>query len=106
MPALEHSIEWTTQGLRRRYFPIEGVTHERALASLVRFREILLEARDATEDFELAIEREFDVYKSAGWDGRGGGVLFTAYCTPILDGSLEPAPGYDYPLYAPARPTW
>ena len=98
LPALELSIAWTTKDYADQFFPIEGVTRERALASLVRFREILLEAQDATE-LELAIEREFDVYKSAGWNGRGGGVLFTAYCTPILDGQLDPGPGFDHPLY-------
>jgi membrane-bound lytic murein transglycosylase A len=98
LPALERSIAWTRKDYADQFFPIEGVTRERALASLVRFREILLSAQDATE-LELAIEREFDVYKSAGWNGRGGGVLYTAYCTPILEGSLEPAPGFEHPLY-------
>ena len=38
--------------------------------------------------------------KSAGWDGRGGGVLFTGYCTPILMGSLESSAEFRWPLYA------
>ena len=46
------------------------------------------------------VRAEFDAYQSAGWDGRGGGVLFTGYCTPVLDGSLEPTAIYRYPLYA------
>ena len=99
LPALDRSIEWTRKAHADPFFPIEGITREQALASLVRFRELAAGALDATE-LELAIEREFDVYMSAGWNGKGGGVLFTAYCTPILDGRLERQPGYEHPLYA------
>ena len=52
------------------------------------------------QKFQRSIEDEFTIYKSAGWDGKGGGVLFTAYCTPILRGSLEPDGVYRHPLYA------
>ena len=38
---------------------------------------------DSRTTFDAAIVREFEVFKSAGWDGRGGGVLFTGYYTPI-----------------------
>ena len=99
LPALDRSIAWTRKDYAEQFFPVEGITRERALASLLRFRELLAGALDATE-LELAIEREFDVYRSAGWNGKGGGVLFTAYCTPILDGRIEAQPGYEHPLYA------
>jgi len=46
------------------------------------------------------VERDFQVYKSAGWNGSGGGVLFTAYCTPLLRGSLTQSAQYRYPLYS------
>ncbi len=98
-PALERSIEWTRKEYAQQFFPIEGVTRERALASLERFSEILEGARDA-RDLELAIAAEFDVYRSAGWDGEGGGVLFTGYCTPILEGRLAPDASFTHPLYA------
>jgi membrane-bound lytic murein transglycosylase A len=98
LPALERSIEWTKSKHARQFFPIEGVTSERALRSLERFRELYLESRNAG-DFEQALRREFALYKSAGWDGRGGGVLFTAYCTPILNGSLTPDERFRFPLY-------
>jgi len=97
--ATERSIEWMGKPSSRTHFPIEGVTHERALASLLRFRELVTTAADAGQ-FAAAIEAEFDVYKSAGWDGRGGGVLFTGYCTPILDGALQPDAEHRYALYA------
>jgi membrane-bound lytic murein transglycosylase A len=97
--ALDRSIDWTRRPSAQGFFPIEGVDHVRALASLERFRELLLQSPSADE-FERRMQREFTAYKSAGWDGRGGGVLFTGYCTPILDGSREPSDSYRYPLYA------
>lgn len=99
LPAVERSILWTQRRYAEQFFPIEGITHSQALASLERFRDLLVESASPVE-FEEALKREFAAYKSAGWDGRGGGVLFTGYCTPILAGSLSRAPGYEYPLYA------
>lgn len=99
LPALERSIDWTASEHARQFFPMEGVSHERALASLEAFRAALLESNDPQE-FERRIAEEFSVYKSAGWNGLGGGVLFTGYCTPILSGSLQPDSEHDYPLYA------
>lgn len=98
-PALRHSIEWTEGAHARRFFPVAGITHGRALASLKRFEEILEGSRSAQE-FEQALDREFDVYVSAGWDGKGGGVLFTGYYTPIFDGRLVRGGEYQHPLYA------
>ncbi|MBM3984589.1 MAG: murein transglycosylase [Planctomycetes bacterium] len=97
--AVERSLEWTTKPSAPRFFPIEGVSHERALASLTRFGELLSTSRSG-EDFAQALDEEFQVYRSAGWDGRGGGVLFTGYCTPILDGSRERSGEYQHALYA------
>jgi membrane-bound lytic murein transglycosylase A len=98
LPALERSIEWTRKKHAEQFFPIENVTHEHALASLEGFRTALMES-SSPDDFLARLESDFDVYKSAGWNGLGGGVLFTGYCTPILKGSLAAAPGFDWPLY-------
>lgn len=98
MPALERSIAWTEKPHAAQFFPIEGVSHQRALASLVRFRSILLESTSG-EEFEKKLQQEFSLYKSAGWDGRGGGVLFTGYCTPILQGSLTADAQHRFPLF-------
>lgn len=97
--ALEKSITWTRREHAKSFFPIEGISHDRALRSLLRFRE-LLEQTYGPEDLQRAIEEEYVVYRSAGWDGDGGGVLFTAYCTPILRGSLQRSTAFRYPLYA------
>ena len=64
VPALDRSIEWTRKDYANQFFPIEGITRDHALASLTRFREILLGSLDATE-LELAIEREFDRQRSS-----------------------------------------
>ena len=58
---------------------------------------VTAEDRDAFGD---AVAEEFTWMKSAGWDGRGGGVLFTGYCTPILMGSLQASVEFRWPLYA------
>jgi membrane-bound lytic murein transglycosylase A len=98
LPALERSIEWTKKPSAAQFFPIEGVSQQRALASLERFRDLLKNSSDG-RDFNGAIGVEFEIYKSAGWNGKGGGVLFTGYCTPILDGNLTADATYRYPLY-------
>ena len=99
LPALDRSIDWIHRGHAKNHFPIEGVDIHRARASLVRFRELLTTASNR-KDFDRSIREEFTWYVSAGWNGRGGGVLFTGYCTPLLEGSLTRGGGYDYPLYA------
>jgi len=97
-PALEHSLRWTRQQNAERYFPIAGITRERALRSLERFQE-LLEETQGPEEFGRSVRDQFQFFKSAGWDSRGGGVLFTGYCTPILAGSRQASAAYPYPLY-------
>lgn len=99
LPALEQSIAWSHKKSSEKFFPIEGVTIERQRASLERFKQALVESQSAAE-FDARIASDFVVMKSAGWDGRGGGVLYTAYCTPILEGDVDPSPQYRYPLYA------
>lgn len=99
LPALERSIQWTKLEYAEQFFPIAGISHPRALTSLERFRELLETSRGAGE-FDQRVRSEFDYYKSAGWDGQGGGVLFTGYFTPILDGRLTADALYQHPLYA------
>jgi len=42
LPALENSITWTRREHAKEFFPIAGIEHDRALASLERFKELLL----------------------------------------------------------------
>ena len=99
MPALDRSIEWTKKESSKHFFPMEGISFELARDSLVRFKELLTECHSADE-FTRRLALEFTVYKSAGWNAKGGGVLFTAYCTPIFEGSRKKDSTYQYPLYA------
>ncbi|MCA9002046.1 MAG: MltA domain-containing protein, partial [Planctomycetes bacterium] len=99
LPALKKSIHWTNLKYSHQFFPAAEISHATALQSLERFQELLLNCKTPNE-FQAAVETEFDFYRSAGWDGRGGGVLFTGYCTPVLDGSLTPTASYKYPLYS------
>ncbi|MEL6908502.1 MAG: MltA domain-containing protein, partial [Planctomycetota bacterium] len=99
LPALERSIQWTRRKHAVQFFPAAGITHERALRSLEAFRALLDEAPDALT-FQRRFEQRFEVLKSAGWDGAGGGVLFTGYCTPILPGSLTRGGPYQHALHA------
>jgi len=99
LPALDRSIEWYGRPSSQQHFPIEGVSHERARASVMHFKELLSTCRDADE-FDARVSQDFEILKSAGWNGKGGGVLFTGYCTPILDGALTADATYRYPLYA------
>src|SRR5580765_3212448 len=41
LPAVRQSIEFLKRKSATRYFPIEGISHERALASLERFQDLL-----------------------------------------------------------------
>ena len=105
LPALERSLQFTRTQHAAQFFPIEGISQARAILSLERMAALLEQSRSA-EEFQAAFEEEFDVYQSAGWDGRGGGVLFTGYCTPLLPGDLEPSQRYPYPclLYTSPSP--
>jgi len=96
---LDRSIAWFDKPSTQELFPMEGITHARARASLVRFKELLLQCETAGE-FTRRVDTEFTVYKSAGWNGKGGGLLYTAYCTPIFEGSRTKTEKYRYPLYA------
>lgn len=97
--SLENSLFYLRRPVSKRFYPIAGIEHERAWLSLERMRELLAISPGA-EAFKGSIDAEFEVYKSAGWDAKGGGVLFTGYCTPILAGSLQREGVYQHPLYA------
>jgi membrane-bound lytic murein transglycosylase A len=98
LPALQASIDWFSRPSSVDAFPVAGVDHERALESLVRFERALVQSRSAAV-FGSRLVREFELYRSAGWDGQGGGVLFTGYCTPIVQGRLQRDADHPWPLY-------
>jgi membrane-bound lytic murein transglycosylase A len=65
--------------------------------SLLAFRQII-KNDTSIEEKKNQIRQEFDIYRAAG-DGEYGGVLFTGYYEPLLEGSLTPTDKYKYPLY-------
>lgn len=96
--AVRHSLAYLAKKSSQRYFPYGDITHERAVASLERFLEVLATATTPAALNE-AIRAEFDVYQSVGYDDRGT-VYFTGYYCPIFDGRRERIGPYRYPLYA------
>lgn len=99
LAALDRSLAWIQRPHAQSYFPRSGIDRDLAQRSLERLREILAGVESGAE-LAARVAEDFQVYKSAGWDGEGGGVLFTGYCTPIFDGSLTETGIHRFPLYA------
>ncbi|MFT7463433.1 MAG: membrane-bound lytic murein transglycosylase A, partial [Pseudohongiellaceae bacterium] len=98
LPALRLSRDWFTRPSTKEAFPVEGISHRRAAESLQQFEAALLESSSAAA-FTQRLQRDFELFRSAGWDGQGGGVLFTGYCTPIVNGSMTRDAQHTWPLY-------
>ena len=98
LAALDESIRYFGLPSSRKHFPLQGITHAQAAASLIYFRDILTSSATA-EEFQERVVSAFDVYQSVGCDDRGT-VLFTGYYTPIFDGSLERTDEFRWPLYS------
>ncbi|HLO85935.1 MAG TPA: MltA domain-containing protein [Nostocaceae cyanobacterium] len=100
LTAIDRSLGYLqTQAATKAYqkYPITGITRDRVLQSLLRFRELLLTTNSATE-LQQAVEKEFVFYQSIGNDSQGT-VLFTAYFEPLYLASRIPTPEFRYPVY-------
>ncbi len=98
--ALDHSLRYLrAPSARERYatLAIPGITHERVVRSLERFRQ-LLQANRSPQQLQAAVWREFELYQSVGSDGQGT-VAFTGYFEPIYRASRRPTAACRYPLY-------
>jgi membrane-bound lytic murein transglycosylase A len=95
--SVQNSLNYLSKPSSKQFFPVDDVTHSRAVKSLETFAELLDSGLGAAE-LNQAIREKFDVYISIGCDDRGT-VLFTGYYTPIFDGSETPSDKYQYPLY-------
>ncbi len=95
--AVLNSLDYLAAPSSRKFFPYGEISHERMVASLERFLEILQTSRTA-EEFRAAVERDFEVWVARGRDNTGD-VLFTGYLRPIFPGSLRPDGVYRHPLY-------
>jgi len=97
LEAIDHSLDWFDAPSSRRFFPFESITHDQAQASLLAFRETLQDAPTASV-FVDEVTRQFDIYESVGWDGRGT-VLFTGYYAPVFEASAYQTQEFNAPLY-------
>lgn len=95
--ALGRSADWFRVPSTLQFFPVEGVSHDRARRSV----ETILELTDLADPRVRAdrLAAAFDVYESVGYDG-GGIVLFTGYFSPQFTASRVRSGRYQYPLYA------
>lgn len=90
--ALKRSLAWFGAPSSKKHFPLQGITHEQAQASVLAMLGML-------RPVDLAqIKQQFDLYQSVGWDGKGT-VLFTGYYSPIFNASLTRTEQFKYPLY-------
>ena len=72
-------------------------TADQMKESLYVFREII-KNNVSTEEKRKLISEKFNIFRAAGQNGDGG-VLFTGYYEPMLNGSLTRTDKYKYPLY-------
>ena len=96
--AVEKSLNYLSKPSSLNYFPSGEITHDKAVASLHAFGELLDSGLQGSQ-LNDAIRARFDVYMSVGCDDRGT-VLFTGYYTPIFEGSKTATEEFRYPLYA------
>ncbi|MBR8838628.1 MAG: murein transglycosylase A [Stigonema ocellatum SAG 48.90 = DSM 106950] len=98
LKAIDRSLGYLqTADTAYQQYPVVGITRDRVIKSLQRFRELLLKSNSAAE-LNAAIAREFVFYQSVGNDTKGS-VLFTAYYEPLYAASRVPTPEYRYPIY-------
>jgi membrane-bound lytic murein transglycosylase A len=80
-----------------RRYPVSGVTRDRVLRSVRRFRTLVTTAKTA-EALQKQVIQEFSFYESSGKDGAGT-VGFTGYFEPVYVASRQPSETFRYPLY-------
>lgn len=96
--AIRHSLSYLAKPSSHKYYPYGDITHDRAVASLQRFLEILPRVNSPAE-LNKAVRDNFEVYQSVGCDDRGT-VYFTGYYTPIFEGRRQREGQFRYPLYS------
>ena len=97
LQAIEYSIKYMQSPAAGRRYPVAGITREQMERSLIRFQRLVQTAKTAA-DLQQAVAKEFDLYESIGFDGRGT-VQFTGYYEAIYEGSRVRTATYQYPLY-------
>lgn len=98
--AIDHSLTYlgTDKAIKDyQKYPVPGVTRDRVIRSLRRFRQLLIQAK-TPEALEIAVKKEFQFYRSVGND-QAGTVDFTGYYEATPTGSRTRTALYRYPLY-------
>lgn len=105
----DNSLKYMGAPSSKQYFPYLDITHERAVATLRAFRQLVQShaqqaAADGGQAFNQEIRQKFEVYKSIGAPSPDGvgyteKVLFTGYYTPTYNASLTRSGAFQYPLY-------
>jgi membrane-bound lytic murein transglycosylase A len=83
---------------RKFYFGDYAVSAAQMAEGITRLQDVLVRYPDAAARTE-ALKKEFVLFASVGRDGQGG-VLFTGYYEPMLQGRRKPVDAFQYPLYA------
>lgn len=106
-----YSRQYLEKPSSRQFFPYLDITHERAIASIDAFIDVIQTARSGQE-LDQMIKQRFDVYQSRGYQDMNrpdtqppwtppdtGIVLFTGYYRPIFEARLRPDAEFKWPLY-------
>ncbi len=97
LQAIDNSIQYIRTPNAAKRYPVAGISLERMDRSLVRFRRLVQVSRTA-KDLQQAVNREFDLYRSVGRDGKGN-VQFTGYYEAVYKASRTKTDEFKYPLY-------
>ncbi len=100
LAAIDHSLRYLNTAKAAndyRQLALPGITRERVRRSLVRFRQLVVSSRSASQ-LQRAVEQEFVLYQAAGKDGWGT-VNFTGYFEPVHQASRVPTAEFRYPIF-------
>ncbi|MDP9174931.1 MAG: MltA domain-containing protein [Planctomycetota bacterium] len=105
--SINNSLKYLATPTSQSFFPYLDITHDRAVATLMKLSEICSAMTSPSWDgpaFNAQIRQDFEVYKSVGAPAADGSgytdrVLFTGYYTPIYDASATRTEQFHWPLY-------
>lgn len=90
--ALDHSLKFIDSPSAVRRFPVSNISHARVRASLIRFRQLLVQTKTSAQ-LQQALSQEFILYRVPQK------VLFTGYYEPVFRASPSRTSVYRFPLY-------
>src|SRR5688572_25708272 len=92
-----YSLDYLSRSSSQKFFPYLDITHDRAVASVHAFLDVLRSSQPG-EELDATIKARFDIYQSRGCDDQGT-VLYTGYYRPIFDARMQPDSEFRFPLY-------